>query len=276
MTDQSNKLRGAVSITNSDGFKVHTYTAPDDGWRVNTHIIELPTQLIAVDAQYALPYAREVVAYAADLGKPISRLYVTHYHPDHLLGAAAFRMPIHALPEVKIKIDAVGDRVAAEEHEKFPEAIPSHAEKPSILVAPGSESIDGVRFEFLHLQHAETEHALMVGFPEHGILITQDLVYNGVHVFISERAFDSWSGALDHFRGLPYKKVLPGHGAPGGMELYDRMQNYLSTARDLLSKASDGDDLESRLIAAFPAFGGQAMLDHQKRFLFPPHDGAKA
>ena len=32
------------------------------------------------------------------------------------------------------------------------------------------------------------------------------------------------------------------------------MQNYLSTARDLLSKASDGDDLKAPLIAAFPDF----------------------
>ena len=63
-------------------------------------------------------------SYADALGKPISRLYVTHYHPDHLLGAAAFPAPILALAEVKEKIDAVGDRVAREEHEKFPETIP--------------------------------------------------------------------------------------------------------------------------------------------------------
>jgi hypothetical protein len=30
-----------------------------------------------------------------------------------------------------------------------------------------------VRFEFLQLRHAETENALMIAFPEHGILINQ-------------------------------------------------------------------------------------------------------
>jgi glyoxylase-like metal-dependent hydrolase (beta-lactamase superfamily II) len=236
---------------------------------VNNHFIELPSQLIAIDAQYTLPYAKEALAYAATLGKPVTRLYVTHYHPDHLLGAAAFGLPIHALPEVKTKIDAVGDRVALEEHEKFPDAIPSHGEKPSILVTPGLETIDGVDIDFLHLQHAETEHALMIGFREQGILITQDLIYNGVHVFISERAFDTWSEGLGQYKAQVYEKILPGHGAPGGKELYDRMQNYLSKARGLLSQASDGDDLKARLIAAFPDFGGRTLLDHQKRFLFP-------
>lgn len=269
-------LQGKIHTTEQPGLKVHTYTAPDDGWVVNTHFVELPKQVIAVDAQYTIPNAKEAFAYATTLGKPVTRLYVSHYHPDHLLGAPAFGLPIHALSEVKAKIEAVGDRVASEEHEKFPDAIPSHAEKPSFLVAPGAEIIEGIRFEFLHLQHAETEHSLMVGFPEHGILITQDLVYNGVHVFISERAFDSWSSALQHYKSQAYERILPGHGAPGAKELYHRMQNYLSTARDLLSKASDGDDLKARLIVAFPDFGGRALLDHQKRFLFPPRKEAKA
>ena len=54
------------------------------------------------------------------------------------------------------------------------------------------------------LQHAETESALMVGIPEHKILITQDLVYHCVHVFIAEKAFDTWLAGLQHYEKLPY------------------------------------------------------------------------
>jgi glyoxylase-like metal-dependent hydrolase (beta-lactamase superfamily II) len=115
----------------------------------------------------------------------------------------------------------------------------------------------------------------MVGLPEQRILISQDLVYNGVHVFISERAFDTWSASLQNYKAQPYETVLPGHGAPGGSELYDRMLKYLSTACELLTKASDGDDLKTRLIAAFPDFEGRSLLDHQKRFLFPTRKEAK-
>jgi hypothetical protein len=165
--------------------------------------------------------------------------------------------------------------VALEEHEKFPEAIPSRAEKPSISVAPGPETIEGIRFEFFHLQHAEPEHALVIGLPEHRILITQDLIYNGVHVFMSQRAFDTWFAGLQHYKAQPYEKILPGHGAPGGRERYDRMQKYLSTARELLSKAAGGDDLKARLITAFPDLG-HSLLDRQKRFLFTPLKEANA
>src|SRR5262249_37657083 len=90
-----------------------------------------------------------------------------------------------------------------------------------------------------------------------------------VHVFIAEKAFDTWLTGLQHYEELRYTQILPGHGTPGGPELYERMRHYLVTARDLFSKSEDGDDLKARLIAAFPGFTGTAMLDHQKRFLFP-------
>jgi glyoxylase-like metal-dependent hydrolase (beta-lactamase superfamily II) len=262
-------MHGTINITSEGALRIHTYTAPDDGWGVNSHIIELATQTIVIDAQYTLVYGRDVVDNANALGKPISRLYVTHYHPDHLLGAAAFPVPIHALAEVKKKIDLVGDRVAREEHEKFPETIPTHAEKPSLIVTPGSETIDGVKFDFMQLQHAETKNAVMIGFPEHGILITQDLVYRGIHVFLGEQAFDTWLEALAHYQFLPYGVILPGHGAPGGPELYDGMRHYLTTARETLVASRDAADFKARMISAFPAFGGHALLDHEMRFLFP-------
>jgi hypothetical protein len=51
-------MNGKIRITEQPGLRVHTYTAPDDGWAVNTHLVELPTQSIAIDAQYMIPYAK--------------------------------------------------------------------------------------------------------------------------------------------------------------------------------------------------------------------------
>jgi glyoxylase-like metal-dependent hydrolase (beta-lactamase superfamily II) len=260
---------GEIALTRSGEVCLHTYTAPEDGWCVNSHIVETAAELVVIDAQYTLIYAREVVAYAATLGKPITRLYVTHFHPDHVLGAAAYSTPMYALASIAAKIEVVGDRVAADEHEKHRDVIPTRARRPDRIVAPGTEVIDGVRFEFLHLEHAETENALMVGLPTCGILITQDLIYDRVHAFVGERAFDSWVAALRGTEGLDYDTILPGHGSPGGPELYGAMRHYLDTARDAFSKSSTGTELKSHLIAAFPNHRGLVLLDHQMRFLFP-------
>jgi len=268
-------MLGTLTVSQHGEMRVHTYTAPDDGWCVNTHILELTTQLLVVDAQYTLPYAREVLAYAQTLGKPISRLYITHYHPDHLLGAVVFQVPVFALAEVKAKIEAVGDRVAAEENEKCGDIIASRAERPNQIVHPVEETIDGTRIESIRLQHAETEDALMIALPDHEVLITQDLIYNRVHAFVGEKAFDTWSGAVEKYRKRSYERILPGHGAPGGPELYDGMLHYLSAVREEFSEAGDGEDLKRRLFAAFPDYEGRLMVDHEMRFLFPTINSKK-
>jgi glyoxylase-like metal-dependent hydrolase (beta-lactamase superfamily II) len=262
-------MRGKITVTEAGGLKVHTFTAPEKGWRVNSHIIELPSQLLVVDSQYLLPYAREVVAYGGQLKKPISRLYITHYHPDHLLGAVAFSTSTYTLREVSAKIAALGDRVAREEHEKFGDDVPEQAQRPSHVVEPGTENLESIPIEFIHLQQAETQDALMIAFPAHGILITQDLVYNRVHAMVGEKAFESWTETLEKAKNSSYDRVLPGHGVPGGQELYGWMQQYLATARDVYARAADGEDMKNKMIQAFPDYGGVGMLNQQKRFLFP-------
>ncbi len=262
-------MLGKLSLTQSDGITVHTYTAPDEGWRVNSHIIELPSQLLIVDAQYMLPHAREVVAYATQLAKPITRLYLSHYHPDHVLGAAAFSAPIYALAEVIAIIEAAGDLIAAEEQAKHGDAIPDHAERPTDVVEPGIETIDGVPIDFIRLTSAETEHALMIGLPNHSILITQDLIYNHVHAFVGERAFANWHEALNRTQRLHYQKLLPGHGDPGGHDLYDEMRDYLAVAREAYLDADTEEDFKQRLLDDFPDYHARALLDHEARFLFP-------
>src|SRR5262245_38028125 len=176
-------MPGTWTVTRNAFPPIHTFTAPEEGWLVTSHIIELQSQLLVVDAQYTLSYAHEVARYASQLKKPVTRLYVTHYHPDHLLGAAAFEAPLFALASVAEKIGAVGHRVAREEHEKIGADIPTKVRQPDRVVDEGQEIIDGVCFEHRLLHSAETEDALTVALPDAGAIIVQDLVYNHAHLF---------------------------------------------------------------------------------------------
>jgi glyoxylase-like metal-dependent hydrolase (beta-lactamase superfamily II) len=261
-------MPGTWTVTPNELSPIHTFTAPEDGWLVTSHIIELPSQLLVVDAQYTLSAAREVVNYAAALERPVTRLYVTHYHPDHLLGAAAFNAPLFALASVAEKIDAVGDRVAGEEHEKVGDDIPKKARQPDRRIQEGEEIIDGVRIEHRRLRGAETEDALIVALPDAGVIIVQDLVYNKAHPFLAERRFDTWREALLKYRDLPYGVVLPGHGVPGGKALYEEMADYLDVAEGALKDSTTAAEFKRRMIARFPDHGCGKVLDHELRFLF--------
>jgi glyoxylase-like metal-dependent hydrolase (beta-lactamase superfamily II) len=262
-------MPGTWTATRTGLPTIHTFTAPEDGWLVTSHIIELPSQFLVVDAQYTLAYAREVARYAAALNKPLTRLYVTHYHPDHLLGAAVFDAPLLTLAGVAEKIAAAGDRVAREEHEKVGNDIPTKARQPDRRIEEGEEIVDGVRIEHRRLHSAETEDALIVALPDAGAIIVQDLVYDRAHLFLGERQFEGWRTALRQHRDLPYDIVLPGHGTPGDKALYDTMIDYLDFAEKALKQSTTAAEFKRRLLAHYPDYGGGNLVDHQLRFLFP-------
>jgi hypothetical protein len=71
---------GGWTVTRNDVAPIHTFAASEDGWLVNSHVIEFSSQLFVIDAQYTLPNGGEVARYARDLQKPMTRLIVTHYH----------------------------------------------------------------------------------------------------------------------------------------------------------------------------------------------------
>lgn len=190
------------------------------------------------------------------------------YHPDHLLGASAFDAPLCALSSVAEKIKTVGDRVASEEYAKVGNDIPDKARRVNHRIEAGEEIVEGIRIVHERLRDAETEDALVLILPEADTIIVQDLVYNHVHPFFGERRFGSWRSALLEYRQLPSSLILPGHGNPGGVEIYNQMLDYVNFAEDALSKASDHVDFMRRLLKEFPHYGGVAIADHQLRFLF--------
>lgn len=263
-------MLGTITITDRDGVKVHTYTAPEEGLLVNTHLIELPTQLIAVDAQYGLHYAREVVDYAQGLGKPIARLYVSHEHPDHFFGAGVFGAPVYALAEVNSAIDAQGDAMAAQNLAQYGDFVPAQATKPEHVVEPGEQTIDGVRLDFRKVARTEAAALLTIALPDQGVVITQDLVYNKVHLFVADRRFDTWAAVIEQHKQLPYDTILPGHGVPGGTELYDQVLDYLAAAKPAVEQATAGEQLKTTLTQRFPDHRGVSLLDIQNMYLFPP------
>ena len=99
--------------------------------------------------------------------------------------------------------------------------------------------------------------------------MAQDVLYNQVHLFIGEHAFADWEAALDALEQLPYDVLLPGHGLPGDRGLYDIAREYLAVAGAALAAATGPEDLNRRLEAAFPQYGGTAMQGLQNFYLFP-------
>jgi glyoxylase-like metal-dependent hydrolase (beta-lactamase superfamily II) len=265
-------MEGRVTVTTAGRVNVHTYLAPERGWRAASHLIELPGQLVLFDMPLTLELAREVLDHAVAIGKPLTRCYISHAHPDHFTGTVLADVATYALRSQKELIDRSGDLRIARAYLLTPghEGTDPPLARPVDCVAEtGEEVIDGVRLSFQRVIDAETSEQLTIGLPEQGILLAQDVVYHGVHSFIGEQNFATWSLALDLLGSWPYHTVLPGHGLPGGPQLYDAAKAYLATAAGQFAVAAGPGDLNRRLEAAYPAFGGRAMQGLQNFYLYP-------
>lgn len=255
-------MHGTVTVIDKGKVRIHSYAAPDNSFNVTTQLIETPTRVIAVDAQYVLGYADEAVAYAQGLGKPLERLIITHAHPDHFAGAARFGVPIHALP-------AVRDQIAAQGDGQDPTGAQYSAAQvtPNVEITPGTQVIDGVTFVFEAHSGGEAADELVIKLPEHGVLIAQDLVYNQLHLFLGNNDIAGWQRAIELLAAdSAYDTVLAGHGQPAGPEVYAEIGRYLADARELLG--DDGEAYKKAIVDRYPSYGGPFLIDIANRYLF--------
>jgi len=162
-------MQGTVTVTPAGAATIHTYTAPETGWRANSHIIELASQAVLFDTPLTEEYAREVLAVADDLGKPVTRLYISHAHPDHFASAALIAAPSYALGPVKDLIDRSGDvriqrgYACTPGHSGVP--LPRSRAVDHALPSGGEETLDGVRLRFEAVADAETDSQLASRCP---------------------------------------------------------------------------------------------------------------
>lgn len=250
-----------VSFEN-DKFKIHTFISPEYFLADATHIIETSESLIIIDGQFVVPYAMQFRAYADSLGKPISRIYLSHDHPDHFfgIGAAFSDVSGYALKETIDFLNNYGEAIRADREKVFGDFVPKNIAVPQNTVEPGTEIIDGIKFEFVKHLHTETEYHLSVRIPDAKVFILQDLVYSGSHIYLT-RDFDNWINSLVEIYNSDYEFFFAGHGNPCGKDEIRENYEYLSYAKELFNSGASKDELKNSLLNKYPNRQGAAIID---------------
>jgi len=260
-----------VTVQDANGIKVHSLTAPEGVFANSTHIIETENSLVVFDTQFLLPNAEDMRAYADEINKPIERVLITHDHPDHFLGSEAFNdVPVYALQEVSDLIAANGDAEVVEKQGQFgPDNIASTYVVPQVI-EPGILTIDSVAFELERVVDAEAAFQLVTRIPNHGVVVSGDLVYSGVHLILAGDIVP-WTTALQNLEAVDgYPIVLAGHGAPAMPAVYETNIQWLARAGELIDAVgATAESFKQGLIDAFPDLGMTAAIDFVTPILFP-------
>ncbi len=268
--EEATKMNGKISIIEKGGAKLHTYTSPEDGLLVNTHIIETKDKLVVIDTQLLRKFAKEAKGYVESLAKPIDRIIITHSHPDHWFGLEYFEgVPTYSLKETKEEIEKMGAMFIDAEKKMFGDEITDKIILLKNEIKEGAETIDGVKFEFEKVGGAEAGVQLLIKLPELSAIIVQDIASNCVHLFTGEKAFDSWIkilSSLKKFKG--YDRVLVGHGEPADSSVYDKNIAYLECAKSAFKSAKNGDELKKKLLEKFPDWRVTTIIDISNVYLY--------
>src|SRR6267142_679682 len=248
------------------GFSIKVFTSPDDQFWTNSVIIEGKHEVMLVDAQLTKTNAEKVLLQIKETKKPLSIIYVTHAHADHFLGLEVFK---EAYPRVRIiATSAVVDRineVYQEKIDKWKKILGSGATSHAVAIS----KFDGnfIKFESSTIEvlkniQGDTDENTMLWIPGQRILITGDVLFNGMHVYTAEtdsKARGKWLNSIEKIRELKPSVVIPGHSkvaAPlDASTAVDFTENYLLVFEEELKKAKDPDSLINAMKERFPSAG---------------------
>ena len=182
-------LSYALSVSAAE-LTVTTYTASEAGFLVNSHLIAGEHDAILVDAQFLRSEAGKAAEWVKASGKHLKYIFVTHGHPDHFFGLEVLQREfpdarIVADSGVILDIQAVGPKAIAFWKPTFKDEIPDSFVTPQPVNAT-SLFVDGQEIQLLRFGPGESPHATALWIPATQALLTGDLTYNKVHLWLRE------------------------------------------------------------------------------------------
>jgi cyclase len=209
---------------------VHAYVQPDGGWCLsNAGFVSDGRTTLLVDTAATERRTRLLRDALLATGAPMPSYVVnTHHHGDHTYGNTLFA----GEAEIVGHAACAKEQVAAghQLHMIWPEV-----EYGEVPITPPTVTYEdrmdlqagGTEVRLIHPGPAHTVGDTIVWLPEHRIVFTGDLVFNGGTPFVP---FGSLSGslrALGLLRALDAEIVVPGHGKVCGPGAYDVVEHYL-------------------------------------------------
>lgn len=255
---KKNGTLGLVSVYRLGAVTLHSYMAPSSSAVVTTQIIETPSKLHIIDTQFVQAIAKESRAYADSLGKPVAGVYLSHWHPDHLLGASQYE-GIPFTTTADISADCVkNEAVYAKRKKQFKDDTPLVLPKGTLIT--GDNDWDGLQVEVSQIDDCEAEHTLTFYIPEAGLMIVQDLMFNNAHSFpLGNHA--NWIKALEKIRDTEGIRLLGcGHGLPATVGAISDSIAYLNFQKAVFGSEEDAESATNALKSEYPGYDGTDSL----------------
>lgn len=222
--------------------------AHNGGAIANIAIIATPAGTVLWECGPSLRYARALRQVAERLtGARIVRVYVSHLHPDHGMGLAAFDPAIvAALPGTIAALAAQGQGFADGMYRLLGDWMRgTDLILPERAIMTAQEDFGGRALRLLALSgHSSADLALLD--ERTGMLLGGDLVFHDRAPSTPTAVLPAWRASLDQLQVLPHGALLPGHGPidPAGIAALAQTRDWIDWLEGALTQAvRDGLDM---------------------------------
>jgi glyoxylase-like metal-dependent hydrolase (beta-lactamase superfamily II) len=174
---------------------------------------------VLVDTFLTLDQSLQLADQVEASGKNLTYIYITHGHGDHYFGISTLkdRFPNARAVALASVVDRIHQRLAGDI-----QLFSRVGQLPDDTCVP--ESLDGGLFELeghaltpIEIGYTDVADSTSLHVPSIGLVAAGDVVYNGIHPYLSETTGQSrveWSEALATLDALEPQAVVAGHKVP--------------------------------------------------------------
>ena len=250
---------------------VVTYTAPEEGFLSNSHILMGEKEAVLIDAQYSAEEGMKAAEFIKSTGRNLTAIVITHPHTDHYYGLEALGKEF---PDAVI---TGGPRTMEEVRGSMKYWTGEGAESSKFarteVLTGGEIELEGVPVRYRIFKDGESVENTVLYVPSEGILFMGDLASNGTHMWLGEVQPGNWLAHLKEIRSIdPVRTVYPGHGEKGTEEIIPRAEQYISRFKEAAAGSDSADEAASKMRSLYPDYKLDFILGGSMR-AYMPKDG---
>lgn len=176
---------------------------------------------------------------------PIKKIYISHYHADHMFGNQAFDgtgAEIIAPDGAKRYLEETAERRLDERRV----SLSPWVDENTRIVYPnrylqGEEryTLGGVNIRVVNVGSAHSEGDLVLFVESDGVLFSGDIIFQDRIPFLGTSSSAEWLAVLNDMEKVDVATIVPGHGkaAENPREIVSLTKNYLSFVRESMRQA---------------------------------------
>ena len=232
------------------------FSLANGGNIVNIAFVVTDDGVVVIDTGPSWLYGQALKALIGKTTKqPITRIYITHHHPDHMFGNQAFDASLIAsLPGVIANIKQDGEMFAENMYRLIGDWM-----RGTELIVPGkaleqsSEHFGSHEFELIR-SAGHTSSDLVVLDKSTGVLFAGDIAFLDRAPTTPHADIALWQKSLNELEDSAFSILMPGHGpAEKGKRAIEQTRDYLAWLEGMLRAAvRDGQSMTDAMQTPIP------------------------